>query len=68
MTPSAILDLELAGIWHIDHCFIHYLTAIAALLLTLAAAFLATHLFCEHTLKPAAGRIPSIRRTRLQPY
>ena len=30
--------MELAGLWHMDHCFIHAPTAIEALLLTLALA------------------------------
>lgn len=47
---------ELAGLWHMDHCFVHHPTAIEALLLTLAAAFLTTYLFYERNLKPAARR------------
>jgi hypothetical protein len=44
---------ELASHWAMDHCFVHQSTAIATLLLTLAAAFLATYLFYERNLKPA---------------
>lgn len=47
---------ELAGLWHMDHCFVHHPTAIEALLLTLAVAFLTTYLFYERNLKPAARR------------
>lgn len=45
---------ELATLWHMDHCFVHNTTAIEALLLTLAIAFLTTYLFYERNLKPAA--------------
>jgi len=38
---------ELATLRHMDHCFVHEPTAIEALLLTLSAAFLLTHLFYE---------------------
>jgi hypothetical protein len=47
---------ELVQHWEMDHSFIHDPTAIEALLLTLALAFLATYLFFEHNLKPAARR------------
>jgi hypothetical protein len=47
---------ELTTLWHLDHCFIHDPTAIEALLLTLAVAFLTTYLFYARTLKPAARR------------
>ena len=52
---------ELATLWHMDHCFVHNTTAIEALLLTLAVAFLTTYLFFERNLKPAAR----IRLSRL---
>jgi len=52
---------ELATLWHMDHCFVHNTTAIGALLLTLAVAFLTTYLFFERNLKPAAR----FRLTRL---
>jgi len=45
---------ELAGLWHMDHCFIHHPTALEALLLTLAVAYLTTYLFYARNLKPAA--------------
>lgn len=45
---------ELVSLWHMDHCFVHHVTAIEALLLTLALAFLTTYLFYERNLKPAA--------------
>lgn len=45
---------ELATLWHMDHCFVHNTTAIEALLLTLAIAFVTTYLFYERNLKPAA--------------
>jgi hypothetical protein len=47
---------ELASLWHMDHYFIHNATAIEALLLTLAVAFLTTYLFYERNLKSAARR------------
>ena len=47
---------ELAGLWHMDHCFIHQPTAIEALLLTLAVAFLTTYVFYARNLKPPARR------------
>lgn len=47
---------ELVSLWHMDHCVVHQPTAIEALLLTLAAAFLTTYLFYERNLKPAARR------------
>ncbi len=52
---------ELATLWHMDHCFVHDPTATAALLLTLAAAFLLTYLFYERNLKVGGPR----PRTRL---
>lgn len=52
---------ELATLWHMDHCFVHEPTAMEALLLTLAVAFLLTYLFYERNLKPGAHR----PRTRL---
>lgn len=45
---------ELAGLWHMDHCFIHDPRAIEVILLTLAVAFLTTYLFFERNLKPQA--------------
>ena len=42
--------------WHLDHCFIHDVVAIEALLLTLALAFLTTYLFYARQLKPAGRR------------
>ncbi len=45
---------ELANLWHMDHCFVHNTTAIEALLLTLAIAFVTTYLFYERNLKSAA--------------
>lgn len=47
---------ELVNLWHMDHCFVHDLGAVEALLLTLALAFLTTYLFYERNLKPAARR------------
>ena len=47
---------ELATLWHMDHYFIHEATAIEALLLTLAVAFVTTYLFYERNLKPPARR------------
>lgn len=47
---------ELVQHWKMDHSFIHDPTAIEALLLTLALAFLTTYLFFERNLKPAARR------------
>ena len=43
---------ELVTLWHMDHYFIHDATAIVALLLTLAIAFVTTYLFYERNLKP----------------
>lgn len=43
----------LATLWHMDHCFIHEVGAVEALLLTLAVAFLTTYLFYTRNLKPA---------------
>lgn len=45
---------ELTTLWHMDHCFRHDPTALDALLLTLATAFLLTYLFYARHLKPAA--------------
>ncbi len=45
---------ELATLWHMDHCFIHHPTALQALLLTLAIAFLTSYLFYQRNLKSAA--------------
>ena len=47
---------ELATLWHMDHYFIHDATAIEALQLTLAIAFVTTYLFYERNLKPPARR------------
>lgn len=47
---------ELAGLWHMDHCFVHDPRAIEVLLLTLAVAFVTTYLFFERNLKPEARR------------
>lgn len=47
---------ELVQHWQMDHSFIHDPTAIEALLLTLALAFLTTYLFYERNLKPALRR------------
>jgi hypothetical protein len=47
---------ELSQHWHMDHCFIHDMTASEALLRTLALAFFTTYLFYERNLKPAARR------------
>jgi hypothetical protein len=55
-------DLETRGFgeltmhWHLDHCFIHDVVAMEALLLTLALAFLTTYLFYARQLKPEARR------------
>ncbi len=43
---------ELAGLWHMDHCFVHDPRAIEVILLTPAVAFLTTYLFFERDLKP----------------
>jgi hypothetical protein len=43
---------ELVNLWGMDHCFKHDPTAIEALLLILAIAFLTTYLFYERNLKP----------------
>jgi hypothetical protein len=47
---------ELVTLWHMDHCFVHDVGAVEALLLTLALAFLTTYLFYERNLKPAGRR------------
>ena len=47
---------ELATLWHLDHYFIHDITAIETLLLTLAIAFVTTYLFYERNLKAPARR------------
>jgi len=47
---------ELATLWHMDHYFIHDITAIEILLLTLAIAFVTTYLFYERNLKTHARR------------
>jgi Transposase DDE domain len=47
---------ELVTLWHMDHCFVHDPTALEALLLTLAVAFLLTYVFYTRNLKPAARR------------
>jgi hypothetical protein len=52
---------ELVRLWHMDHCFVHHPTAMEALLLSLALAFVATYLFYERNLKPAVR----LRLTRL---
>jgi len=46
---------ELATLWHMDHCFVHQVVAVEALLLTLALAFVLTHLFYTRNLKPPPG-------------
>jgi len=43
---------ELVTLWHMDHCFVHEVAAVEALLLTLAVAFLTTYLFYTRNLKP----------------
>jgi hypothetical protein len=45
---------ELATHWHADHCFHHHPTAIAALWLTLFAAYTVFHCFFLRNLKPQA--------------
>jgi ABC-type transport system involved in cytochrome bd biosynthesis fused ATPase/permease subunit len=47
---------EITTLWHMDHYFIHDLTAIEILLLTLALAFITTYLFYERNLKTQARR------------
>ena len=47
---------ELTTLWHLDHCFIHDIVALEALVLTLAVAFVTTYLFYARQLKPAARR------------
>ena len=47
---------ELTSLWHMDHWFIHQPTAIEAVLLMLATAFLLTYLFCARNLQPVARR------------
>jgi len=47
---------ELTTLWHMDHYFIHDITAIHNLLLTLALAFITTYLFYERALKKQARR------------
>ena len=47
---------ELSNLWHMDHCFIHDVTAIELLLITLAIAFITTYLFFERNLKRQARR------------
>lgn len=47
---------ELVNLWHMDHYFIHDITAIETLLLTLAVAFVTTYLFYERNLKASARR------------
>ncbi len=47
---------ELASLWHMDHCFVHQVVAVEALLLTLALAFVLTYLFYARNLKPTAQR------------
>ncbi len=44
---------ELVTLWHMDHCFVHDVHAVEALLLTLALAFVTTSLFYARNLKPA---------------
>lgn len=44
---------ELGQLWAMNHAFVHDPTAIQAILLTLAVAFLTTYLFYERNLKPA---------------
>ncbi len=43
---------ELTALWHMDHYFIHDISAIETLLLTLALAFATTYLFYERNLTP----------------
>jgi Transposase DDE domain len=47
---------ELVTLWHMDHCFVHQVIALEALLLTLALAFVLTYVFYVRNLKPAARR------------
>jgi hypothetical protein len=47
---------ELTSLWHMDHYFIHDITAIEILLVTLALAFITTYLFYERNLKAHARR------------
>jgi len=47
---------ELDALWGMDHCFIHDVMAIVALLLTLALAVATTYLFYERNLKPPCRR------------
>jgi Transposase DDE domain len=47
---------ELTTLWHMDHYFIHDITAIEVLLLTLALAFITTYLFYKRNLKAQARR------------
>ena len=47
---------ELASLWHMDHCFVHHVVAVDALLLTLALAFVLTYLFYTRNLNPPARR------------
>lgn len=47
---------ELAGLWGMDHCFIHNPTAIVSVLLALALAVATSYLFYERNLKPEARR------------
>jgi hypothetical protein len=47
---------ELVTLRHMDHCFVHDPTALEALLLTLAVAFLLTDVVYTRNLKPAARR------------
>ena len=47
---------ELAMLWHMDHYLIHDIIAIKTLLLTLAIAFVTTHLFHQRDLKAPARR------------
>ena len=47
---------ELTTLWHMDHCFRHDPTAVEALLLILATAFLLTYLFHARNLKPTTRR------------
>jgi hypothetical protein len=47
---------ELASLWHMDHYFIHDITAIEILLVTLALAFITTYLFYERNLRTQARR------------
>jgi hypothetical protein len=50
---------ELSQHWDLDHSFVHDPTALEAVLLTLAVAFLVTYLFYERNLKEASRQFMS---------